>query len=151
MISQKTITIISVAVMVFIAGAILLWQMPKGTPEPSASPTTTSIVFEQVSFPAPSPVALIKDSGVIWLQQAVKIQCDQSVFNSNFGCYNEYGDFYKVGTQDGKDLILVLIHEMGTSSYLFRKEGTRYAMITNGKTATSKAMSCLRARQDILK
>ena len=110
MISQKSLKIIYVAVAVFIVGAVLVWQMPDKQIEPSVTPIAGPVTFEEISFPTPSPVALIEDLGVVW-QKPVKLQCDTSIFNSNYPtCNNDNAEFFKVGTQGNKDLILLLIH-----------------------------------------
>src|SRR3989344_9032075 len=156
MISQKSATIISVAVAVFcVIVVVFVLRFPVEKPTPSVTPSNIPeptqthpplipapipsndnqvrdpVSFQSIPFPAVSPVVVIQDPGVVWLSKAIKLPYEPALFVGQDYSVEGSVDLYKIGTQDGKDLVAVLIHEMGTSSYLLRKEGSRYALITN--------------------
>ena len=156
MISQKTITIISIIDAVLLVGLVLAWQISNNPPAPDITPGFSPIsyetpittieptpfydiserlpkpspaFFQPVAFPSPSPVAVIQDPGVAWLGKPLQLKSDPGILKSSL----DYVRIFKVGTQNGKDLLLVLVSEMGEAGYLLRTEGSQFVFFGQEK------------------
>ena len=135
--SKKIFIVICVAVLVVLGTFLLIQQTSQNTPSSTVSPTpfssgTNPVSFQEIPFPSLLPVAVIQDPGVVWFSKASKISTDLSILKPDYDI--DGLEFYKIGTQNDKDLIVVLINYGigGDAPYLLRKEIDRYALVTGG-------------------
>lgn len=139
-----------VLALLLVGGAFALGRRTNSTQVVSTpTPATTSSPLATKS-PSPSPISTsvtpVTDAGVTWLSPPEKLS-DLNLLVLNTKDYTPSNEvplvYYKVGTDNGKDIIIATAPYPGMGEYYqffyFLKNGTKYELLEHHTTAKSSA------------